>query len=89
MFDFAIAETQTFEKVKKKIDQKLYQKIKETVYPQLRSNPYFGATIKRLKGEFDGFYRYRIGDYRLFYLVDDKKVIVLVIDLKQRKDAYR
>lgn len=89
MFDFAIAETQTFEKVKKKIDQKLYQKIKDVVYPQLRSNPYFGANIKRLKGEFDGFYRYRIGDYRLFYLVDDKKVIVLVIDLKQRKDAYR
>ena len=89
MFDFSIAETKTFEKVKKKIDQKLYQKINDIVYPQLRNNPYFGANIKKLKGEFEGFYRYRIGNYRLFYLIDDKKVIVFVIDLKHRKDAYR
>lgn len=89
MFDFKIAETKTFAKVKKKINPKLYQKINDVVYPQLRSNPYFGANIKKLKGEFEGFYRYRIGNYRLFYLIDDKKVFVFVIDLKHRKDAYK
>ena len=89
MFDFQIAETKTFAKVKKKIDRKLYQKITNIVYPQLRSNPYFGANIKKLKGEFEGFYRYRIGNYRLFYLIDDKEVIVFVIDFKHRKDAYK
>ncbi|MCA9920632.1 MAG: type II toxin-antitoxin system mRNA interferase toxin, RelE/StbE family, partial [Anaerolineales bacterium] len=65
------------------------QKITDVVYPQLRSNPYFGANIKKLKGEFEGCYRYRIGNYRLFYLIDDKKVFVFVIDLKPRKDAYK
>ena len=89
MFDFKIAETKTFTKVKQKISPKLYQKINDVVYPQLRSNPYFGANIKKLKGEFEGFYRYRIGNYRLFYLIDDKKVFVFVIDLKHRKDAYK
>jgi mRNA interferase RelE/StbE len=89
LFDFEIAETKTFAKVKKKINQKLYQKINDVVYPQLRNNPYFGTNIKKLKGEFEGFYRYRVGNYRLFYLVDDKRVIVFVIDLKHRKDAYR
>ena len=89
MFDFKIAETKTFAKVKKKINQKLYQKINDVVYPQLRNNPYFGTNIKKLKGEFEGFYRYRIGNYRLFYLIDDQKVIVFVIDLKHRKDAYK
>jgi mRNA interferase RelE/StbE len=89
LFDFQIAETNTFAKVKKKINPKLYQKINDVVYPQLRSNPYFGANIKKLKGEFEWFYRYRIGNYRLFYLIDDKKVIVFVIDLKHRKDAYK
>jgi len=89
LFDFKIAETKTFAKVKKKINPKLYQKINDVVYPQLRSNPYFGANIKKLKGEFEGFYRYRIGNYRLFYLIDDKKVFVFVIDLKHRKDAYK
>lgn len=89
MFDFEIAETKTFAKVKKKINKKLYQKINDVVYPQLRNNPYFGANIKKLKGEFEGFFRYRIGNYRLFYLIDEKKVIVFVIDLQHRKDAYK
>lgn len=86
---FKIAETKTFEKVKKKIDRKLYKKITNIVYPQLRNNPYFGINIRKLKGEFEGFYRYRIGSYRLFYLIDDEKVIVFVIDLKHRRGAYK
>ena len=89
MFDFQIAETITFTKVKKKVNPKLYQKIIDVVYPQLRSNPFFGANIKKLKGEFEGVYRYRLGNYRLFYLIDDEKVIIFVIDFKHRKDAYR
>ena len=80
MSKFQVAETKTFEKSKQKIDQKLYIKIKNIVYPQLRANPYFGTNIKKLKGEFDGYYRYRIGDYRLFYLVEEEKVLVLVVD---------
>jgi mRNA interferase RelE/StbE len=89
LFDFKIAETKTFGKSKKKINDKLYQKINDIVYPQLRNNPYFGTNIKKLKGRFEGFYRYRIGNYRLFYLIDDTKVIVFIIDFKHRKDAYR
>jgi mRNA interferase RelE/StbE len=89
LFDFQIAETKTFAKSKQKISSKLYQKITKIVYPQLRNNPYFGPNIKKLKGQFEGFYRYRIGNHRLFYLIDDKKVIVFIIDFKQRKDAYK
>lgn len=89
LFDFKIAETNTFEKAKKKLNRKLYKKITQVVYPQLRDNPYFGVNIKKLKGEFEGLYRFRIGKYRLFYFIDDQKVIVFVIDLKHRKDAYK
>ena len=39
---YQIAETKTFEKVKNKIDKKLYLKIKNFVYPQLRENPFYG-----------------------------------------------
>ena len=88
MFDFKIAETKSFKKTKQKIDAKLYGKIRTIVYPQLKNNPFFGANIKKLKGEFDGVYRYRVGSYRLFYTVDNDRVIVFVIDLKKRKDAY-
>lgn len=53
LFDFQIAETRTFKKLKNKINSKLYLKIKNIVYPQLRSNPFYGNNIKKLKGEFE------------------------------------
>lgn len=71
------------------MDAKLYLKIKTIVYPQLRENPFFGTNIKKLKGEFEGYYRYRLGNYRLFYLIENDKVLVLVVDLKHRQSAYQ
>lgn len=67
----------------------MYQRIVEVVYPMLRREPHFGPNIKRLKGEFNEFYRYRIAEYRLFYTVEESKVLVVVADLRPRKDAYR
>jgi len=86
--DFQIAESKTFQKVRNKMSPKLYAKIKDIVYPQLRSNPFFGINIKKLKGDFDSYYRYRIGNYRLFYLIENKKVLVVIVDLKHRQNAY-
>ena len=85
---FQIAETKTFEKVKKKIDKKLYLKIENFVYPQLRENPFYGINIKKLKDDFEGYYRYRIGNYRLFYLVENDQLIIAVVDFKHRQQAY-
>jgi mRNA interferase RelE/StbE len=67
----------------------LYPKIQEYVYPILPDNPFFGPNIKRLKGEFADVYRYRLGDYRLFYTVDEGWVTVFVLNLDHRKNAYR
>ncbi|MDQ1337741.1 MAG: mRNA interferase RelE/StbE [Campylobacterota bacterium] len=88
MYDFLIAEANSFVKIKNKIDKKLYDKIVSVVYPQLRKNPFFGTNIKKLRGEFEGYYRYRIGNHRLFYLVENEKIVVIVVDLKHRQNAY-
>lgn len=55
----------------------------------LRREPHFGPNIKRLKGGFSDFYRYRVGDYRLFYTSDETDVVVMVADLSSRQNAYR
>jgi len=55
----------------------------------LRREPHFGPNIKRLKGEFNRFYRYRVGDYRLFYSIEEDKVVVAIVDLRARQGAYR
>lgn len=89
MDNFKIAETDSFvKKINESEFKKLYKKIQNYVYPMLKRNPYFGPNIKRLKGEFSDFYRYRIGDYRLFYKIENDKILIFIADIKHRKDAY-
>ena len=87
--EFKIAETDTFSsKISESKYNKIYKKIINYVYPQLRNNPFFGSNIKKLKGEFEGLYRYRIWNYRLFYKIENDKVLIIIIDINDRKDAY-
>jgi len=88
LYDFKIAQTKEFEKNIKKVDPKIYTKIKNIVYPQLKKNPFYGTNIKKLKGEYEGVYRYRLGNYRLFYIIDNNKVIVVVTTISHRQNAY-
>ena len=88
--DYRIAETESFQKkIGKPQFKKLYKKITEYVYPLIKRNPHYGLNIKRLKGEYSEFYRFRIGDYRLFYSIHENEIIVYIIDIEHRKDAYR
>jgi len=88
--NYKIAETETFEKKIKTLKYRnLYSKITDYIYPILRTNPFFGPNIKKLKGEFKEIYRFRIGDYRLFYKISEETVIVFIVDIESRKDAYQ
>ncbi|MCY7374731.1 MAG: type II toxin-antitoxin system RelE/ParE family toxin [Pyrinomonadaceae bacterium] len=44
--------------------------------------------VKKLAGE-EGFYRVRVGDYRIIYTIDGEKMIVLVITIGHRREIYR
>ena len=88
--NYTIAETETFlDNINNKKYNFLYPKIKNYIYPILQNNPFFGSNIKKLKGEFKDLYRFRIGKYRLFYQIDKNKIIVFIIDIKDRKDSYK
>ena len=88
--DFQIAETATYlEKVESKTFARFADRIRDNIYPRLRTNPYFGPNIKRLKGNLGSIHRYRMGDYRLFYTIDSTKKLVFVLDIVHRRDAYR
>ncbi|MFI5235104.1 MAG: type II toxin-antitoxin system RelE/ParE family toxin [Gemmatimonadales bacterium] len=43
---------------------------------------------KKLK-DMNGLYRVRVGDFRILYLIEDKQLLVLVVRLANRRDAYR
>ena len=36
-----------------------------------------------------GYYRLRVGDYRIIYKVEDARLVVLVIRVANRREAYR
>jgi len=90
---FRIFETDQFIKDLKKLrittESTKYQKISGMVYSQLRQNPYFGKNIKKLRNWKPETWRYRIGDLRLFYIVDDKIRIISIVTLEPRSTAYK
>ena len=90
MDKYKIAETETFSKKMNSIKfNHLYNKILNDVYPILRGNPYYGVNIKKLKGEYKEIYRFRMGDYKLFYKINEDKAIIFIINIENRQDAYK
>lgn len=41
-----------------------------------------------LSGE-SGFWRYRVGDYRILVSIEDDELLVLVVDVDHRRQVYR
>jgi mRNA interferase RelE/StbE len=42
-----------------------------------------------LSGELSGFYKFRVGDYRVLYQILDKEKIILIHAIGHRRDVYR
>jgi len=53
----------------------------------LAGNP-FPAGSKKLQGE-PNLCRIRVGDYRVLYRVDGKRVTILMVKIGHRRDVYR
>jgi mRNA interferase RelE/StbE len=52
----------------------------------LRSNPRPHGSIK-LRGHEE--YRVRVGEYRVIYAVADERLVVLIVEIGNRRDIYR
>jgi mRNA interferase RelE/StbE len=46
------------------------------------------AGCRKLSG-FESIYRIRIGNYRVIYEIDDKRILVIILKIGHRKDIYR
>ena len=77
------------EKYYKKLDKKLKKRIKNHLKEiSTYYNPLDYAQVRPLTGELRGFYRLRIGNYRIvFSLIQEDKVIA-VVNIVPRGDAY-
>ena len=57
-------------------------------FDKLKVEPHSDGGIKPLKGDFAGYYRYRVGDYRVIYRIDDQQQSVFVLKIAHRSDVY-
>ena len=55
----------------------------------LQSDPYEHPNIKRLKGSLDGYFRYRVSDWRVVYQVHEQEQSVVVMLIAHRSEVYR
>lgn len=89
---YKIFETENFIKRLEKMDQhikrNLYAKLSQSVYPQLRKEPRYGINIKKLKHYSPETWRYRLGNYRLFYEIEEDVKIIDIIAIETRQNAY-
>jgi len=91
--DYRIFETAQFQKDLKRLspqrESSLATKLNQYCYPQLKKEPHFGPNIKRLKGWDPPTWRYRIGDWRFFYEIEERDKIVFMLAIEHRREAYR
>ena len=43
---------------------------------------------KALQGDWEGHWRYRVGDYRIIAKIEDDKIIIFVVKIDKRGEIY-
>lgn len=77
------------EKQLKKLDTPIQKRILDYLHDRLEGckNPrHFGEA---LKGNKSGFWRYRVGDYRIICEIQDNELIILALAIGHRREIYK
>jgi len=86
---WSIRVSSTAEKYFKKLDKKLQRKIKDKLLALSgQQNPLENPQIRALTGELKGFYRLRVGDYRIIFALLKEEKAIAIVNILPRADAY-
>lgn len=85
---YALEFTSAARRQLKPIDQTTALRILHAL-SRLGDDPYReDADVKKLSGH-DDLYRLRVGSYRIAYMIDDGRLVILVVEVGHRRDIYR
>lgn len=76
-------------KALKKIDQNIARVIISWIDKNLENCDNPRQYGKALKGNLSQFWRYRVGDYRILSIIEDDKLIIVIVTIGHRKEVYR
>jgi|LSQX01.2.fsa_nt_gb mRNA interferase RelE/StbE len=71
-----------------KLDPRLQERV-EAAVDSLVHWPVEGKSVRPLKGQLEGLYRMRVGDYRVILAVDEERGIISVREIGHRGSIYR
>ena len=83
---YKVAYLDSVEEDLKKLDKTTVRKILNRIETYLACDP--KELGKPLKGEFQGYWRYRWGDYRVIYKISEREILILVLRISNRRDVY-
>lgn len=69
-----------------KLDLQIQRRIKDFLDKRLVIDPYGHST---LLVNSDDFFRSRIGDYRIIFKLNNKELIIILIDIGHRREVYK
>jgi mRNA interferase RelE/StbE len=72
-----------------KLDKQIARRIVDFMDTRIASVDDPRSTGKALSGPLGGFWRYRIGDYRVICDIQDTALRVLVVEIGNRREVYR
>ncbi|MFC2316025.1 MAG: type II toxin-antitoxin system RelE/ParE family toxin [Selenomonas massiliensis] len=87
MYTFSTDEN--FEREFKKLDKTVRVMITQWIKKHLMDCDNPRAFGKALVGNLKGYWRYRIGNYRLLAIIKDDELIIVAIEIEHRKSVYK
>ncbi|MBW9091797.1 type II toxin-antitoxin system RelE/ParE family toxin [Rhizobium wenxiniae] len=73
-----------------KLDPQIQKRIHSFLHERLVKLENPRQTGQAMQGSrFGKFWRYRVGDYRIICDIQDYRLVILVVELDHRKQAYR
>ena len=72
-----------------KMDSSVSRKIYAWVDEHLEGCDNPRALGKALTGSWGGYWRYRVGDYRLIADIHDDKIVIVITEVGHRKEIYK
>lgn len=88
MTKYSILTTREFDKTFKKLDISVQKQIKYWIEKHLVNVKDPKAFGKPLVGNRKGYWRYRIGDYRLIAKIDSNVLTIIMINIGHRSVVY-
>lgn len=69
------------------LDQQDQSRIKKAITEKLMVNPdYF---LEPLTGDFTGYYKFRVGNYRLICSKENEELTIIIVELGHRREVYK